>query len=97
MERAEEKARSSYLHPILSSELNCGGSDSFRGITANPALGYCCDCRGEMGRGWCSPRQRRFSELSIYLQRARNGKRLGNCSSCVEKYKTVPEPVRRQL
>ncbi len=23
--------------------LNCGGSDSFSGITANPALGYCCD------------------------------------------------------
>jgi altronate hydrolase len=23
--------------------LNCGGSDSFSGITANPALGFCCD------------------------------------------------------
>lgn len=23
--------------------LNCGGSDSFSGVTANPALGYCCD------------------------------------------------------
>ncbi len=23
--------------------LNCGGSDSFSGITANPALGHCCD------------------------------------------------------
>jgi len=24
--------------------LNCGGSDSFSGITANPALGYCSTC-----------------------------------------------------
>jgi len=27
--------------------LNCGGSDSFSGITANPALGYCCDLIAE--------------------------------------------------
>jgi altronate hydrolase len=29
--------------------LQCGGSDSFSGITANPALGYCCDRLGELG------------------------------------------------
>jgi altronate hydrolase len=29
--------------------LNCGGSDSFSGITANPALGYCCDLLVEQG------------------------------------------------
>ena len=29
--------------------LNCGGSDSFSGITANPALGYCSDLLAEMG------------------------------------------------
>src|SRR5579884_4099300 len=29
--------------------LNCGGSDSFSGITANPALGYCCDLIVEQG------------------------------------------------
>src|SRR5450755_4142301 len=29
--------------------LNCGGSDSFSGITANPALGYCSDLLAAMG------------------------------------------------
>jgi arabinonate dehydratase len=29
--------------------LNCGGSDSFSGITANPALGYCSDLLVEQG------------------------------------------------
>ena len=29
--------------------LQCGGSDSFSGITANPALGYCCDRLGALG------------------------------------------------
>src|SRR6185437_13732249 len=29
--------------------LNCGGSDSFSGITANPALGYCCDLLVDQG------------------------------------------------
>ena len=29
--------------------LNCGGSDSFSGITANPALGHCSDLLSEIG------------------------------------------------
>lgn len=29
--------------------LECGGSDSFSGITANPALGYCSDLLAEIG------------------------------------------------
>jgi altronate hydrolase len=29
--------------------LNCGGSDSFSGITANPALGFCSDLLAEIG------------------------------------------------
>ena len=29
--------------------LNCGGSDSFSGITANPALGYCSDMLASIG------------------------------------------------
>jgi altronate hydrolase len=29
--------------------LNCGGSDSFSGITANPALGYCSNLLAEIG------------------------------------------------
>jgi altronate hydrolase len=29
--------------------LNCGGSDSFSGITCNPALGFCCDLLAGIG------------------------------------------------
>ena len=29
--------------------LNCGGSDSFSGITANPALGVCSDMLAAIG------------------------------------------------
>jgi altronate hydrolase len=29
--------------------LQCGGSDSFSGITSNPALGHCCDLLGRLG------------------------------------------------
>ncbi len=37
----EQRQQVSASHLVLG--LNCGGSDSFSGITANPALGYCCD------------------------------------------------------
>jgi altronate hydrolase len=37
----EQRREVPAAHLILG--LNCGGSDSFSGITANPALGYCCD------------------------------------------------------
>ena len=29
--------------------LQCGGSDGYSGITANPALGYCSDLLAELG------------------------------------------------
>lgn len=37
----EQREEVSARHLVLG--LNCGGSDSFSGITANPALGHCCD------------------------------------------------------
>ena len=49
IERASEEkpVEVSASHLVLG--LNCGGSDSFSGITANPALGYCCDLIVEQG------------------------------------------------
>jgi len=38
---AEKRVEVEASHVTLG--LNCGGSDSFSGITANPALGFCCD------------------------------------------------------
>lgn len=44
---AEKRAETSITKITLG--LNCGGSDSFSGITANPALGRCCDWLAGMG------------------------------------------------
>lgn len=54
VERHIERAAAMRRQPLPASKiglgLNCGGSDSFSGITANPALGVCSDllarCRG---------------------------------------------------
>ena len=49
MERAAEEQRVELPASKLSLGLNCGGSDSFSGITANPALGICSDMLAEIG------------------------------------------------
>lgn len=43
IESAAADKRSEVPASAISLGLNCGGSDSFSGITANPALGFCCD------------------------------------------------------
>jgi arabinonate dehydratase len=43
IERAAEERRTSIPASKIVLGLNCGGSDSFSGITANPALGRCSD------------------------------------------------------
>ncbi len=49
IERAAEEKRTEIAVAKLCVGLNCGGSDSFSGITANPALGHCCDLLVEQG------------------------------------------------
>jgi altronate hydrolase len=44
---AERRVEASASHIVLG--LNCGGSDSFSGITANPALGVCSDMLAAIG------------------------------------------------
>jgi altronate hydrolase len=48
-----DRAAGEHRTPISASKivlgLNCGGSDSFSGITANPALGRCSDLLAEIG------------------------------------------------
>jgi len=44
---AEERVKLPASKIVLG--LNCGGSDSFSGITANPALGFCSDLLAEIG------------------------------------------------
>jgi altronate hydrolase len=43
IERAASETRTPAAASHLVVGLNCGGSDSFSGITANPALGHCSD------------------------------------------------------
>ena len=49
MERAREEKRVEVPASKIILGLNCGGSDSFSGITANPALGWCSDELARMG------------------------------------------------
>ena len=49
IERAAGEKRVEVPASSLILGLNCGGSDSFSGITANPALGRCSDLLAELG------------------------------------------------
>ena len=49
IERAAAEKRAVLPASKISLGLNCGGSDSFSGITANPALGVCCDLLAQAG------------------------------------------------
>ena len=49
IERAAAERRVELPASRLVVGLNCGGSDSFSGITANPALGHCSDLLAELG------------------------------------------------
>ena len=49
IERAADEKRVESPASKIILGLNCGGSDSFSGITANPALGVCSDLLAEIG------------------------------------------------
>jgi altronate hydrolase len=53
--------------------LNCGGSDSFSGITANPALGVCSDMLAEIGAtAVLAETPEIFGAEHLLIRRARN-------------------------
>jgi altronate hydrolase len=69
--------------------LNCGGSDSFSGITANPALGYCCDLIvAQGGTIVLAETTEIFGAEHLLTSRARSPEVARKLMSCVEKYKT---------
>jgi len=49
MEGLSAEHRTELPASLITLGLNCGGSDSFSGITANPALGHCSDLLAELG------------------------------------------------
>lgn len=68
--------------------LNCGGSDSFSGITANPALGHCSDLLAEMGgTAVLAETTEIFGAEHLLVRRARNREVAEKLLSCIQSYK----------
>ncbi|MEO8591892.1 MAG: altronate dehydratase family protein [Candidatus Solibacter sp.] len=68
---AESRVECSISKLVLG--LNCGGSDSFSGITANPALGYCSDLLAEFGgTSVLAETPEIFGAEHLLVKRARN-------------------------
>jgi altronate hydrolase len=68
--------------------LNCGGSDSFSGITANPALGVCSDLLAEIGAtSVLAETTEIFGAEHLLVKRARNREVALKLLGCIEKYK----------
>ena len=68
--------------------LNCGGSDSFSGITANPALGYCSDLLAEIGAtAVLAETPEIFGAEHLLIRRARNKQVAEKLLSYIREYK----------
>jgi altronate hydrolase len=68
--------------------LNCGGSDSFSGITANPALGFCSDLLAELGgTPVLAETPEIFGAEHLLVRRARNREVAEKLLRCIREYK----------
>src|SRR5216684_1730974 len=88
MERAsaEKRVESSASKIVLG--LNCGGSDSFSGITANPALGVCSDMLAAIGASAVLAETTEiFGAEHLLVRRARNRAVAEKLLGFVEGYK----------
>jgi altronate hydrolase len=73
IERAAEEKRQETPASKIVLGLNCGGSDSFSGITANPALGVCSDLLAEFGAAAVLAETTEiFGAEHLLVKRARN-------------------------
>jgi altronate hydrolase len=88
IERAssEQRAETSAAGIILG--LNCGGSDSFSGITANPALGWCSDRLAEYGAtAVLAETPENFGAEHLLVKRARNREVAEKLLALIRNYK----------
>ncbi len=77
--------------------LNCGGSDSFSGITANPALGFCSGPAGGVRRdGGAGGDHRDFRRRTPAGEARTQSRGGGKASSMHSQLQALPEPLRRQ-
>lgn len=73
IERAAAMARVAVPASRIVLGLNCGGSDSFSGVTANPALGVCSDLLAEAGgTAVLAETPEIFGAEHLLVRRARN-------------------------
>jgi altronate hydrolase len=73
LDRASAEKRTETPASKIVLGLNCGGSDSFSGITANPALGYCSDLLAEIGAtAVLAETPEIFGAEHLLVKRARN-------------------------
>ncbi len=73
LEQAAAETRTEVPASKIVLGLNCGGSDSFSGITANPALGYCSDLLAEVaGTPVLAETTEIFGAEHLLVRRARN-------------------------
>src|SRR5580693_2122521 len=73
IERAVEERRTAIHASKIVLGLNCGGSDSFSGITANPALGVCSDLLAQAGgAAVLAETTEIFGAEHLLVRRARN-------------------------
>ena len=89
IERAAEDKRIEAPASKIVLGLNCGGSDSFSGITANPALGYCCDLLAAQGGAIVLAETTEiFGAEHLLVRRARTPEIARKLLDCVQRYKT---------
>ena len=88
IERAASEKRSEVPASAINLGLNCGGSDSFSGITANPALGFCCDLIVDAGGTVVLAETTEiFGAEHLLVRRARNAEVARHLLDQVERYK----------
>jgi arabinonate dehydratase len=88
MERAAAERRVETPASKIVLGLNCGGSDSFSGITANPALGVCCDQLAAIGgTAVLAETTEIFGAEHLLVRRARNRQVAEKLLECIASYK----------
>jgi altronate hydrolase len=88
LERAAAESRTPQPASRIVLGLNCGGSDSFSGITANPALGHCSDLLAALGgTPVLAETTEIFGAEHLLVSRARNREVAEKLLSCIRNYK----------
>ena len=88
IERAAAETRSPAPASKLVLGLNCGGSDSFSGITANPALGHCSDLLVNCGgASVLAETPEIFGAEHLLVRRARTREVAEKLLGCIANYK----------